>query len=143
MVTELPFTAHLLVNRRFMMSNRLMTGFWRFILKIPPSMWEKQIFKEKRQIERETTFMSEEHRLVHHCVVRELPRFGKALPPEAIAERADMPVDRVTDILDELERHMTFLVTNSDGAVIWAYPVTVEKTPHRVTFSSGEQLYAA
>jgi hypothetical protein len=38
---------------------------------------------------------------------------------------------------------MTFLFRNEQGSVTWAYPVTVDQTPHRVTFSSGEQVYAA
>jgi hypothetical protein len=45
--------------------------------------------------------------------------------------------------LDELEQHMTFLFRNAQGDVVWAYPVTVEQTPHRITFDTGEQLYAA
>ena len=88
-------------------------------------------------------FMSGEHRAVHHCVVRELPRLGEPLPPDHVADRLDMPVDRVRDIFQELEDNMTFLFRNPAGEVIWAYPVTVEKTPHHVTFDSGETLYAA
>jgi len=38
---------------------------------------------------------------------------------------------------------MTYLYRNARGEVTWAYPVTVDHTPHRVTFSSGEQIYAA
>ena len=46
-------------------------------------------------------------------------------------------------ILDDLEKRMTFLYRNPQGCVTWAYPVTVDRTPHRVEFSSGEKLYAA
>ena len=46
-------------------------------------------------------------------------------------------------LLDDLEKHMTFLFRNAQGAVEWAYPVTVARTPHKVTFSSGEKLFAA
>jgi len=49
----------------------------------------------------------------------------------------------VNTILEDLERHMTFLFRNDDGAVIWAYPVTVDRTPHHVKLSTGEQVYAA
>jgi hypothetical protein len=49
----------------------------------------------------------------------------------------------VNAILDDLEKHMTFLFRNQAGEVVWAYPVTVEKTPHRVTFDTGETIYAA
>jgi hypothetical protein len=42
-----------------------------------------------------------------------------------------------------MDKHMTFVCRNAQGAVVWAYPVTVERTPHHVTFSTGERLYAA
>ena len=54
-----------------------------------------------------------------------------------------MPLIRVNTILDELEQNLVFLVRNEQGAVSWAFPVTVEPTPHRLTFSTGEQIYAA
>jgi len=68
---------------------------------------------------------------------------GQPLTPEFIARELSLPLDRVILILDELEAHMTFLFRSEGRAVTWAYPVTVERTPHRVTFSSGEQIYAA
>ena len=125
------------------MKNRLMSGVWRYILSVPPFLWEKQVLKSRKKIEASLAFMSGDHRKVHHCVVRELPRAGKPLSPEQVAERVGMPCDRVTAILTDLEEHMTFLFRNEEGAVVWAYPVTVDPTPHHVTFSTGEQLYAA
>jgi hypothetical protein len=87
--------------------------------------------------------MSREHHLVRNFVVREMPIAGKPLSPVFIAQKLDLPFERTKIILDELEKHMTFLFRDEQGAVIWAYPVTVERTPHRLTFSTGEQLYAA
>lgn len=81
--------------------------------------------------------------MVHHFAVKELPYAGKPLSPDVISKRMGIPVDQITDILDDLEKRMTFLFRNNKGAVTWAYPVTVEKTPHKITFSTGEQLYAA
>ena len=40
-------------------------------------------------------------------------------------------------------RLVEVLVRDERGAVVWAYPFTVEATPHRITFDSGETLYAA
>jgi hypothetical protein len=54
-----------------------------------------------------------------------------------------MPLTQVTDILEVLERKLFFLVRNEQGAVAWAYPVTVTPTPHKLNFSTGERLYAA
>jgi hypothetical protein len=87
-------------------------------------------------------FMSDDHHRVRDFVVLELPRAGAPLAPQAIAEALDLPIDRVGSILDELERHLTFLFRNERGEVSWAYPVTVDETPHRAVFSSGEEAYS-
>jgi hypothetical protein len=126
-----------------MMGNKLMAGVWRYILGVPPFLWEKQIEKAVHKVERSTAFMSQEHRLVHHYVVRELPRHGRPIPPELAAQELGLPRERVAEILDELEKHLTFVWRDDDGQVVWAYPVTVEATPHAINFDSGEQLYAA
>lgn len=125
------------------MPNKLMAGVWRLMVGVPPFLWEKQIEKVKHKVNRSTRFMSQEHRLVHHFVVREMPRVGGPIPAEMVARKLDMPLERIRELLQELEEHLTFLVKNSQGDVVWAYPVTVEKTPHALTFGSGEQLYAA
>jgi hypothetical protein len=87
--------------------------------------------------------MSEDHHRVRDFVVTELPRAGKPLTPEFIAGELNLPTERVVDILGELERHMTFLFRGEGSAVTWAYPVTVDQTPHCVTFGSGERVNAA
>jgi len=125
------------------MSKKLMFGLWRCIINVPPFLWEKQISKAKRRFETEHSFLSKEHRSVHHFVVRELPYVGKPLSPELVADKLGIPMDRVRTILDDLEERMTFLFRNSNGEVVWAYPVTVDKTPHHVSFNTGEELYAA
>ena len=125
------------------MRNTLMLGLWRYIINVPPSLWQKQIAKGKRKFEKEHGSLSEEYRLIHHFVVRELPRYGMPLSPEYISGETGFSVDRVNNALDYLEKRMTFLYRNRKGEVVWAYPVTVEKTPHRITFNTGEKLYAA
>jgi len=125
------------------MSKKLKLGLWRYIINVPPFLWEKQISKAKRRFETEYGFLSKEHHSVHHFVVRELPYVGKPLSPELIADKLGIPMDRVRTILDDLEKGMTFLFRNNNGEVVWAYPVTVDKTPHHVSFNTGEELYAA
>jgi hypothetical protein len=125
------------------MKDKLMLGLWRYMLKVPPFLWEKQISKAKRKFEAENSFMSKEHGSVHHFVVRELPYAGKPLSPDYIADKLTLPINQVKTILDDLEKRMTFLFGNKKGEVVWAYPVTVDKTPHHLTFSTGEALYAA
>ena len=109
-----------------------------------PPHWQGQVAQGARHTrEHGLAFMSEDHHRVRDFVVVELPRIASPLSAALIAERLNLPVERVTGILDDLEKHMTFLYRNPQGEVTWAYPVTVEHTPHRVTFSSGEQIYAA
>jgi hypothetical protein len=125
------------------MKNKLMIGFWRYMINFPRFLWKKEIAEAKKKFQAELGFMSSEHRLVHHFVVKELPYAGQPLSPAVVAEKLNLSVDRVNVILDDLEKHMTFLFRDNHGRVVWAYPVTVEKTPHHVTFDTGEELYAA
>ncbi len=125
------------------MNDNLLLGLGRHLLPIPRLVWQKQVADDAQHTRAALGFMSAEHHIVRNFVVRELPRVGKPLAPEFIAEKLGLPLARVISILDELEQHMTFLFRNEEGAVVWAYPVTAAKTPHCVTFSTGEQLYAA
>jgi hypothetical protein len=108
------------------------------MLPLPRPVWQKHVRGGAR-----LDFMSEDHHRVRNYAVRELPRIAVPLPPERIAQALDLPLVRVVELLEDLERHMTFLFRDEQGAVVWAYPVTVERTPHRITFDSGEQAYAA
>jgi hypothetical protein len=125
------------------MNKKLLLGLWRTMLPVPRSIWQRQVAQTAQNGRASLSFMSEEHHRVRDFTVRELPRVGKPLSPDLIAGQLGLPTDRVVQILDELEKHMTFVFRNEQGEVIWAYPVTVERTPHHVTFSTGEQIYAA
>ena len=125
------------------MRNNLLLGIWRLIVALPAPLWQQEVARQARASAAALGFMSAEHHRVRDFVVRELPRARRPLTPAAIAESLDLPVERVRALLEELEKHMTFLFRNEQGEVTWAYPVTVERTPHRVTFSTGEQVYAA
>jgi hypothetical protein len=87
--------------------------------------------------------LDDDLRRVHHFVVRDLPRLAAPMPPEHIAAALHMPVSRVVEILNELERRLVFLYRPAGNDVVWAYPITVEPTPHRLAWSSGERLWAA
>jgi hypothetical protein len=125
------------------MNKSLLLGIWRFWLRIPRPIWQQEIARSARASEKSLQFMKDEHHKVRDFVVRELPRLARPIPPETIAQSLDMDLEKVVSILNELEKNLTFLFRNEQGEVTWAYPVTVEKTPHRITFSSGEQIYAA
>jgi hypothetical protein len=46
-------------------------------------------------------------------------------------------------LLDDLERSLFFLVRDHRGNVSWAFPVSSDRTPHRLRFSTGERIFAA
>ncbi len=125
------------------MSDWLKVGVWRHLLRIPPNISKRRLAGLADRAQTEAGSLSEEHRAVHHFVVQELPRVGGPLSPDAVADRLDLPRERVVEILDELEAKKAFLFRDDRGAVVWAYPVTAAETPHRLYFKSGERLYAA
>jgi hypothetical protein len=124
------------------MDKNLLLGIWRYLLPVPPAIWRKQV-GGSHDSGPNLAFMSDDHHRVRDFVVVELPRAGQPLSPQLIASSLELPLERVQTILDELERHKTFLFRNPQGDVAWAYPVTVDVTPHQVSFNSGEQVYAA
>jgi hypothetical protein len=125
------------------MDNKLLLGIWRILVGLPKPLWQREVARQARGAVGSLGFMSEDHHRVRDFAVRELPRVGKPLSPASIAQELNLPLTRVVAIVDELEKKMTFLYRGGGEAVTWAYPVTVDRTPHRVTFSSGEQIYAA
>jgi hypothetical protein len=125
------------------MKNNLLLGISHFLFPIPSPIWQNEVAQSAKHNQARLSFMTPDHHRVRNLVVRELPRVGKPLAPDWIAHQVNLPIESAVRILDELEKHMTFLFRNAAGAVVWAYPVTVEPTPHRVTLSTGERIYAA
>lgn len=121
------------------MDKNLRLGLWRVTLAIPPRIWKRAADVKGDPLE----FMTEAHRRVRDFAVTELTRSGNPLSPDRIAQELQLRQARVEEVLHDLERHKTFVVRNAQGAVSWAFPVTVDPTPHRVRFSTGELVYAA
>ena len=125
------------------MSESVLLGRGRQILELPWETWEQHLAQVPQHSGDRLRFMTEEHHRVRYFVVRELPSRGRPLGPGEISSALQLPLEQVETILDELETKLFFLVRNERRAVAWAYPVTVEPTPHHLNFSSGERLYAA
>jgi len=122
---------------------KVLLGHKRRMLPIPWGLFRRVFPSEARKTHRVLGGLDEEHRRVHHFVVRELPRLGQAMSPDYVAEALQMNEARVVEILDELERRLIFLYRPEGRDVVWAYPVTAEPTPHHLDFSSGERFWAA
>ena len=122
--------------------NSLLLGIGRTMLPVPRFLWQRAIRGAARKARANLRFMSADHHRVRDFVVMELPRAGRPLSPEAIADALSMDVARVGSLLGDLERRLTFLYRSSGDDVTWAYPVTVDRTPHHGVFDSGEQAYS-
>jgi hypothetical protein len=125
------------------MSESVLVGRGKHISKIPRAAWEEGLSQAPERIAERLRFMSEAHRLVRNFVVRELPHAGGPISVESISLQLGLPLPRTSEILEDLERHLFFLVRNPMGEVSWAFPVTADDTGHHLIFSTGERLDAA
>jgi len=125
------------------MEDKILLGRDQQILEIPQTMWKQHLAQAPQDSQARLSFMTDAHHQIRYFVVRELVNRQKPIEPEFISDRLNIPLEQVKGILEELERKLFFLVRNEQGAVAWAYPVTVETTPHRLNLSTGERLYGA
>ena len=125
------------------MESTILLGHGAEIRAVPEAAWKQHLAHVPQHGNDRLSFMTEAHHRVRYFAVRGLVEAQRALSPETIAARLDLPLPQVGGILDELEQKLFFLARNAEGAVSWAYPLTVEPTPHRLTFSTGQRLYGA
>ena len=125
------------------MGDTLLMRRKRRMLRVPAAVWKRNVRSEAGRSAARLDFMDPIHHRVRNFVVTELPRAGEPLNPEAIAAGLQLENDVVEEILDELEAHLTFLYRTDGRNVDWAYPVTTEQTPHKLTFDNGERFFGA
>ncbi len=125
------------------MEEIILLGQGQNVLEIPQTRWKQHLAQVPQHSQSRLNFMTEAHHQVRYFVVKELASTQKPMEPGFISEKLKMPLEQVNSILDELQAKLFFLVRNERGAVAWAYPVTVEPTPHKLHFASGERLYGA
>jgi hypothetical protein len=125
------------------MEEKILLGRDREIVEIPQGTWKQRLAQIPQHGQARLNFMTAAHRQIRYFVVKEMVNRQRPIEPELVAEELNLSLERVKIILEELERRLFFLVRNEQGAVAWAYPVTVEITPHQLNFSSGERLYGA
>ena len=126
------------------MAEHILIGRGAAIEALPAAIWRGEVEQMRTHGSTRLAFMTPDHHRVRAFVVRELPRNqGEPLAPRQVAAGLDLPLQRVVDILDELERNLFFLVRDEAGRVSWAFPVTSDRTPHHLRFSSGERLWGA
>ena len=112
------------------------------IAEMPRAEWEAERAGAPEAMKKRLAFMTPEHHAVRRFAVSELPRRGHELSTEEIADALSLPRKRVATIIDELEKALFFVVRLKSG-ISWAFPVTIDETPHALAFSSGERCFAA
>jgi hypothetical protein len=125
------------------MEEKILLGRDQKIIEVPEAAWKQELTQVPQHMRSRLSFMTETHHQIRYFVVKELVNRHKPIEPEYISDMLNIPLERVKSVLEELERKLFFLVRNEQGAVEWAYPVTVAITPHKIIFSSGERLYGA
>jgi hypothetical protein len=125
------------------MPETVLIGRGRAISTIHREEWEEGLSFAPEAIGRRLQFMSPIHHRVRNFVVSELPRMGRPIPLVEIADTLHLPRDRTKRVVEDLERHLFFLVRGDKTEVSWAFPVTAGDTGHHLVFSTGERLDAA
>ena len=118
-------------------------GFRKTMVPVPALIVNREMDKMVRRIKMKVSGFTAEKRKVHHFIVRELPGRGGPISINDVAHELGMPLRRVEVLIDELENDKTFLYRRNSTGINWAYPVTVEATPHKISFSTGECVNAA
>ena len=124
------------------MFERVLLGVGRRMVPVPEVLFRPMVQRDAKKLARRSPLEPDERR-VQHFAVREIPRRHEAISPEVFAAELDLSLDQVSQILDELERRMTFLCRRGGEDVSWAYPVTADETPHQVRIDGGAAFSAA
>ena len=124
-------------------NRRIWIGIGRFMLPIPRQIWLPILSRMAKKIFEHGATLEPIQQRVRNFVVTQIPKSGRSIAPECIAEKLDLSFAEVTQILGELERGKTFVYRDTSGAVEWAYPVTAAKTAHQLIFNTGESISAA
>lgn len=125
------------------MNGTLLVGDDREIRQVPDDAFVQAMQGLPTRMASRLAFMTQNHHAVRDFVVREMPRQRTPISPLGIANTTGLALQTVSVILTELERHLFFLVRNKDGNVAWAFPVTTAATTHKLTFSTGENIFGA
>jgi hypothetical protein len=137
------------VKGRFLRSdkseaNTLLVGSGATMTRVPDTGLKAALSKLPERFKARLAFMTPEHHQVRNFAVRELPyENGRPIKVDRLAATHGLPIARVHAIVEDLERHLFFLVRNKAGEISWAFPVTTEHTPHRLKFSTGERAHGA
>jgi hypothetical protein len=121
----------------------LLAGRSSRIERVAARPWREALANVGERMRERLAFMTPAHRIVREAAVVRLASVGRPLSARDLADSTGLRESAVDALLDELHQRLFFLVRNQQRDVSWAFPVTVERTPHHLTFVSGERLWGA
>ena len=125
-------------------ANTLLVGSGKIINRVPDDSFKAALAKIPESFAARLAFMTPEHHSVRNFAVREIPYdSGRPIKVNRLAATLGLPLSKAQSIVEDLERHLFFLVRNEAGDISWAFPVTTDPTPHRLQFSTGERAHGA
>lgn len=125
------------------MSGTLLIGEGREVRRVPDDAFLRAIQSIPARMASRLAFMTPDHHTVRNFAVREMPTQRRPLSPQEIATATRLGRRHVSELLSDLEKRLFFLVRDSDESVNWAFPVTTTVTRHKLTFSTGENIFGA
>ena len=124
--------------------NTLLVGSGETISRILDDGFKAALAKIPESFAARLAFMTPEHHAVRNFVVREIPHENsRPIKVNRLVSALGLPLPKAQAIVEDLERHLFFLVRNEAGEISWAFPVTTDRTPHRLKFSTGERAHGA
>ena len=112
--------------------------------RIDEAAWKDAVAAHVAHMPQRLAFMTPAHHRVRNAAVLGLPAGGgRPLSMAHLAAAAGVPEKTTRAIAEELERNLFFVVRKGEDHISWAFPVTVDQTPHRLRFGSGERLFGA
>jgi hypothetical protein len=124
------------------MFERILLGVGKKMVPVPEWLFRPMVNRDAKKLAKRPALGTNQRR-IQHFAVREIPRRREAIAPEVFARELDLSLEEVSQILDELERRMTFLCRRGGEDVNWAYPVTADETPHQIRIDGGAAFSAA
>ena len=124
------------------MFEKILLGVGQRMVPLPEWLFRPMVNRDAKKLAKRPALEPDQRR-VQHFAVREIPRRREAIAPGVFARELDLTLEEVQQILDELERRMTFLCRRGGDEVNWAYPVTADETPHQVRIDGGTAFSAA
>lgn len=121
----------------------LLAGRSSRIERVAAQPWREALDRVGERMRARLAFMTAAHRTVREAAVVHLPSAGKPLDARDLAPLTGLDPVVVDRLLDDLHQRLFFLVRNAQRQVAWAFPVTIDRTPHHLTFDSGERLWGA